>query len=52
MGFVRDCAKGARSELLGIKKREHEIDREEKGDDAAEDEIEHLRPHSFAAQRA
>ncbi|WP_244536126.1 hypothetical protein [Hyphomicrobium sp. NDB2Meth4] len=42
----------ARSELLGMEKRKDEIDREEKGDAAAEDKIEHRQPHSFAAQRA
>ena len=50
--MVRDGARAIRSELLGVEKREDEIDRDEKGDDAAEDEIEHGAPQAFAAQRA
>ena len=40
------------SELLGVEKRVDEIERDGRGDDAAQDEIEHGRPHAFAAQRA
>ena len=40
------------SELLGVEKRVDEIDCDGRGDDAAQDEIEHDRPHAFAAQRA
>jgi hypothetical protein len=45
-------ARARASQLLGIEKREDEIDRYDEGDGAAEDEIEHGRPQAFAAQRA
>ena len=41
-----------RSKLLGVEKRVDEVDSDGDGDYAAEDEIEHARPHAFAAQRA
>jgi hypothetical protein len=40
------------SKLLGVEKRIHEIEREARGHDAAEDEVEHGCPHAFEAQRA
>jgi hypothetical protein len=42
----------AASELLWVEQREHEVEREDESDDAAEDEIEHGAPQAFAAQRA
>jgi hypothetical protein len=40
------------SKLLGVEKGIDEIEREARGHDAAQDEIEHGMPHAFAAQRA
>ena len=39
-------------EVLWVEQRVDEVDGDGAGDAAAEDEIEHGRPHMFAAQRA